>query len=105
MDLEELRQRKTAELQQRLSEQQSEQEAVQEFEMKKDSLLKKVMTPDAKSRLTRLKLANASFGEQVEKLILYLAQSGQITKVDDSTLKMILEKIRGKKRDITITRK
>lgn len=105
MTIEELRQKRAQELQQRLAQQQAEAEAQQQFEMQKDTLLKKVMTPEAKSRLTTLKLANPSLGEQVEKLIIYLAQSGQVQKIDDPTFKKILEKIRAKKKDITITRK
>ena len=105
MGIEELRQKRAAELQSQLAERQAEQEAQQAYDMQKDAVLKRILTPDAKSRLATLKLGNPSLGEQVEKLIIYLAQSGQAQRIDDATLKKILSKISGKKREITIQRK
>ena len=105
MGLEALRQKRAAELQNQLAEQQAEQEAQQAYELQKEAVLKRVLTPDAKSRLTTLRLANPSLAEQVERLVIYLVQAGQVQKVDDATLKKILSKISGKKRDITIKRK
>jgi len=105
MDMDELRQKRAAELQAQLVDRQAEQETQQAYEFQKDSMLKRAMTADAKSRLTTLKLANPTLGEQVEKLVIYLVQSGQVTQIDDPTLKKILAKISGKKRKITIKRK
>ncbi len=105
MDIEELRQRRAAELQRQLAQQQAEAEAQAQYEMQKESLLKKVMAPDAKSRLTRLKLANPALAGKVEQLLIYLAQSGKIQRIDDATFKEILLKIRGKRKETTIIRK
>ncbi len=104
-DIEALRQRKAAELQKQMEQQQVEQEARQTYELQKDSVLKQILTPEAKSRLTTLKLANPQLAEQVEKLVLYLAQSGQVQRMDDLTLKKILAKISGRKKEITVKRK
>jgi len=105
MDADELRQRRAREIQERFAQQQAEAEAEARHSLQKETLLKAVMTPDAKSRLTRLKLANPMLGEQVEQLIVYLAQSGKVRKIDDTTFKSILLKIKSKRKDITITRK
>ena len=105
MEADELRQRRMRELQERFAQQQAEAEEAARYNQQKDALLKKIMLPDAKSRLTRLKLANPTLGEQVEQLIIYLAQSGKVQKIDDATFKSILLKIKGKKKDITIRRK
>ncbi|MFC2174557.1 DNA-binding protein [archaeon] len=105
MDIEALRQKRAAELQAQLADRQVEQEAQQVHELQKDSVLKSILTPEAKSRLTTLKLGNPTLGEQVEKLVVYLAQSGQVSKIDDTTLKQVLQKISGKKHKITIKRK
>jgi len=105
MDVDELRQRRAREIQERFAQQQADAEAEARYNLQKETLLKAVMTPDAKSRLTRLKLANPQLGEQVEQLIAYLAQSGKVQKIDDTTFKSILLKIKGKKKNITIRRK
>ena len=105
MDLEELRKRRAVELQQQMGEQQAEAEASRAYEMQIDQELKKILTPEAKSRLSTLKLANPTLAAQVEKLVIYVAQTQNIPKIDDVILKKILTKISGKKRDITIIRK
>lgn len=105
MTIDELRQKRAAQLQQQLVDQQAAQEQQQAVDLQIEGVLKKILTPEAKSRLSTLKLGNPSLAEQVEKLVLYLAQSGQVAKIDDATLKKILLKIRGKKRNITIQRK
>ena len=105
MDLEELRRRKTAELQKQIEGQQAEAVAARHYDMQKDAALKQILTPEAKSRLTTLKLANPQLADQVEKLVIYVAQTQNISKIDDASLKTILAKISGKKRDITIIRK
>jgi len=104
-DLEALRQRRIAELQRQAVDQQAEQEEQAAFEFKKDAVLKQFLTQEARSRLSTLKLGNPKLADQVEKLLLYLAQSGQVQRIDDLTLKKILAKISGRKREITIKRK
>lgn len=104
-DLEVLRQRKAAELQRQIEQRQAELEAQQQYELQKDAVLKQILTPDAKSRITTLKLGNPMLGEQVEKLLLYLAQTGQVQRIDDDTLRKILARINGRKHEITIKRK
>ncbi|MCD4740716.1 DNA-binding protein [archaeon] len=104
-ELEELRKRKLAQMQEGIARQQEAQEQENAMEVQKEVLLKQVLTPEAKSRLTNIKLANPEFATQIEYLLLRLYQTGQVKKIDDQQLKAILLKITKNKRDITITRK
>ena len=104
-ELEQIRQKKLMEMQERLSEQRQVDEQKQVLEKQKDLLLKKILTPEAKSRLTNLKLANPEFAEKLEYLLLRLYQSGQANKITDEQLKKILLKIKGTKKETKIIRK
>lgn len=106
-DLEEIRKRKMEQLQdQAESEEADKQQAAQEAMRK--SILRQVLTEDARERLGRLRVGYPDFARKVEDQLIYLAQSGQIgqgRKIDDETLKEILQKLRGDKRDINIERR
>jgi len=103
-DLEEIRKRKLAELQSQISQKQEEAQARAYYETQMDAALRKILTPDAKSRLAAVKLANPQLAAQAERLVLYAyQQTGQ--QLNDAQVRMILEKVRGTKRDITIVRK
>lgn len=69
-----------------------------------DFLIGKLLTPEAQARLSNLKMVDP---ELVQKLKIYLAQmysAGQIKQMDDAQLKGLLMKLKGAKKDITITR-
>ncbi len=104
-ELDEIRQRKIQQMQEDVAKQQQAQEETKTLEIQKDLIIKQILTPEAKSRLTNIKLANPQFASQIEYLLIRLYQSGQVTKIDDQQLKMLLAKISGKKKDITIIRK
>jgi programmed cell death protein 5 len=102
-DLDDIRKRKLAELQQSLQEQKVAEEQEIQIEAAKRKILMGVLTPEARNRLANIKLARPEFGAQIENLLIQLAQSGQLAqKIDDKQLKEILLKIQKKKRDITI---
>ena len=105
MSIEDIRQRKLQEMQQRAQQQGEEEELQQHVEMQKQGLLKKLLTPDAKARLTRIKLADPALAEQVESLVFYIYQTKGPIQIDDATLRELLVKISGKKKEIKITRK
>jgi programmed cell death protein 5 len=103
-ELEDIRRRKLADLQGQIAQKQEEAQARAYYETQKDAALRKILSPDAKSRLAAVKLANPQLAAQAEQLVLYAyQQTGQ--KLNDSQVRMILEKLRGTKRDITIVRK
>ncbi len=104
-DLEELKRRKLLELQQRLQEEQIKEEQRRQMSIQRRSILMEILTPDARSRLTNVKLARPEYAEQVENLLIQLAQSGQLKqKITDIQLKEILRKLSMKKKEINIRR-
>jgi programmed cell death protein 5 len=69
-------------------------------------LLRKVMTPEARDRLGRIRLAKPDLASIVEQQIIALAASGRLNRqVDDPTLVAILQRMSPEKREITITRR
>ena len=92
--LEDIRQRKMQELMEQ-----------QHIEAQKEKLLRSVFTPEAMARYTNLKLSNPSLAAELEQIVLYLYQAGQIKTVSDKQLKELLLKKRGMKRETKITRK
>jgi programmed cell death protein 5 len=105
-ELEEIRKRKLEELQ-RLGQQQSlaeEQEAA--MRAQRQAILRQILTPEARERLGRVKLAYPDIVEDVENQLVMLAQSGRVRGViDDNSLVQILGKLMPKKRDIKIERR
>jgi len=105
-ELEEIRRRKLAEIQQQ---QDYQEQAVRQTEMveaQRQHILRGILTPEARERLGNLKIAYPDIASQVEDRIIMLAQSGQLnTMIDDTILKEILSRVAPSKREITIQRK
>jgi programmed cell death protein 5 len=108
-ELEKLRKKRLQELQQEEDLQQSleDQELQQkQFEEQKKMILRTVLTPRAKERLSTIKLARPQIGEQIENQLIMLTQSGRLNqKIDDHQLKQLLQRLMPKKRDINIKRR
>jgi programmed cell death protein 5 len=105
-ELEEIRRRKLAEIQQQqdMSEQASRQAEV--VEAQRQHILRGILSPEARERLGRLKIAYPDVATQVEDRIIMLVQSGRLNSmIDDATLKEILTRVAPSKREITIQRK
>jgi len=101
-DLTELRQRKLAELQQQSAMQEQQAEAI---ENQINHLLVSLLTPEAKARLTNIKLVNYEKYVQLVQLLAYMAQSGQLqNKISDAELKALLQKMGKPKRETKIRR-
>ena len=109
MDIEEIKRRKLLELQKKLAEQQQQEEALLEAEMQKRALLRKILTPEARERLERIRLARPEFAEAIEVQLIQLAQLGRFPiPLKDEDFKALLERLSAltkKKRDIKIIRK
>ncbi|MDP6613331.1 MAG: DNA-binding protein, partial [Candidatus Hydrothermarchaeota archaeon] len=91
--------------QQKMHEENAKQEQQQQFELQKRSILKGVLTPEARGRLANVKLARRDYALQVENLLIQMAQTGQVKqKITDTQLKQILGKISKKKREFKIKR-
>jgi len=108
-ELEQLRKKRAQELQQKLeSEESEEQQQAQneQLEEQKKSILRSILTTDAKQRLSNIKLARPKIGDQIENQLIMLAQSGRLQqKITDAQLRELLRKIMPKKRDINIRRR
>jgi len=104
-ELEGLRRRRLLELQQRLAQEQQRIQAQQQVEMQKQALLRRILTPDARRRLTNLKMVRPEFAEQLELQLIQLAQQGKLNiPLNDEQLKEILARLQSGRREIKIRR-
>lgn len=107
-ELERLRQerlRQLIEQQKRSQEQESIQESMRAAEIEKQIklIISRILTPEARERLSNIKLVKPAFARQIEIFLIQLHQSGRLPQqVTDEQLKNILEKIKGQKREINI---
>lgn len=116
-DLDEIRQKRMAELQaqqaaaqqqaqQQQMAQMQQQEAQAQFEAQKKQILGQILTSEARNRLANLKLTKPELVNNIEIQLIQSAQAGSLRgKVTDEQLKVLLRQIAGQKREIKITRK
>jgi programmed cell death protein 5 len=104
-ELEELRRRKLLALQQKLAEEQRQEQEQQQLEVQKQALLRKILTPEARRRLTNLKMVRPEFTDQLELQLIQLAQQGKLPMpLTDEKLKQILVQLQSQKRETKIRR-
>ena len=104
-EIEEIQRRRMLELRRRLAEEQQRVQVQQQIEIQKQALLRRILTPDARRRLTNLKMVRQEFAEQLELQLIQLAQQGKINiPVTDEQLKEILVRIQSGRRDFKIRR-
>ncbi len=105
-ELEALRQKRMAEVQQQQNNQSAQEEKAKQFEMQKQAILRQILTPEARDRLANIKLANPEQANAVEMQLIQIAQSGRLQGViTDAMLREILQKIIPRKKEITIERR
>ncbi len=104
-ELESLRKRRLLELQQKILQEQQQAEAERQLEIQKQALLRRILTPEARQRLTNLKMIKPEFASQLELQLIQIAQQGRIDlPIDDERLKEILIRLQTDKREIKIRR-
>jgi len=104
-EIEELRRRKLLALQRRLAQEQQRIQMEQQIEVQKQAALRKILTPEARQRLTNLKMVKPDFAEQLELQLIQLAQQGKVNiPVTDEQLKEILMRLQSHRREIKIRR-
>jgi programmed cell death protein 5 len=104
-ELDELRRRRLLELRRRMAQEQEKTERNEQIEMQKQALLRRILTTDARSRLTNLKMVKPEFANQLELQLIQLAQQGRVEiPISDQQLKEILIKLQSQRRDIKIRR-
>ncbi len=105
-EVEALRKKRMLELQRRLAQEQQRAQMQQQIEMQKQALLRRILSPEARQRLTNLKMVKSEFAEQIELQLIQLAQAGRLKiPVTDEELKEILARLQSHRRDIKIRRK
>lgn len=93
-ELEEIKRRKLLELQRRLEEERRREILRQQREMQKQAILRRILTPKARERLSNVKLVRPELANLIEEQLIALAQSGRIRiPITDDVLKSILEEI------------
>ena len=105
-ELQELRRKKLAALQRQMTDEQKSVQAEQQMEQQKQTLLRSILTPEARQRLANLKMVRPDFTDQLELQLIQLAQQGKVpVPLGDEQLKKILVQLQGRKREPTITRR
>ena len=109
-ELEALRQKRMAELQnnqqQAVAQQQAAEQRRQQMEAQKQMILRQILTPDARDRLSNIRAANPEICNAVEMQLIQLAQSGRLQGVvNDDMLRQFLRQVSPQHREITIERR
>ncbi len=73
-------------------------------ETHKQSLMLKLLDPQARSRLTNIRMVKPDLAANVENYLLGLATQGRITQVSDEQLKQMLISMQQPKRDFKFSR-
>jgi programmed cell death protein 5 len=104
-ELDAIRRKKLSAYQHRASDEQRQTQQDKEVDAQKEALLKQILSPEARQRLTNLKMVKKDFTEQLELQIIQLAQMGKIPiPLSDAQLKQILIQLQSRKRETKITR-
>jgi programmed cell death protein 5 len=93
-------------MQQKVTDEQKQAQMEQQLEQQKQALLRKILTPEARQRLTNLNMVKPEFTEQLELQLIQLAQQGKLPiPLTDAQLKQILIQLQSQKREIKIRRR
>ncbi|MGQ9530177.1 MAG: DNA-binding protein [Candidatus Bathycorpusculaceae bacterium] len=83
----------------------AEEQRQAQIEQQKQALLRKILTPEARQRLTNLKMVRPEFTEQLELQLIQLAQQGKLPiPLTDAQLKEILIQLQSQRRETRIRR-
>ena len=101
MEIDDIKQRKIVELQEKLQRQQEEHDNLNQAE----AVIMQYFTTEAQERYSNIKVAHSETAMQVIAVVANAVQSGKLrSKIDDNALREILKQL-SPKRDIKITRK
>jgi programmed cell death protein 5 len=104
-ELDDIRRRRMLALQRRIAQEQQRVRVEQQVEQQKQTLLRQILTPEARTRINNLKMIKPEFAAQLELQLIQLAQAGRIeVPLTDEQLKELLTKLQSTKRDIKIRR-
>lgn len=102
-ELEAIRKKKLAQLQQQAAQEEMAEERQKEAEAQKEAILRQILTPEARSRLTNIRLVKPQLAEQIEMQLIQLAGSGRLrNRISDEQLKSLLKQLQGKERETKV---
>jgi len=109
-DIEDLREKKLQELQDRADGEQGQAEAEQarqeSAEAQKKAMLRQHLTDGARKRLNTVKMSKPEFGEQVEQQVLALARSGRVQgRIDEDQMKELLSELKPDSKSFNVKRR
>ena len=105
-ELDALREKRMKQLQRRLTQEQQQAQMQQQVQVQKQALLRRILSTEARQRLTNLKMVKPEFAEQLELQLIQLTQTGRLKiPVTDGQLKKILAQLQSQRRDIKIRRR
>jgi programmed cell death protein 5 len=88
-----------------MAEEQKNEQSQRQLETQKENLLRSILSPEARRRLTNLKMVKPEFTEQLELQLIQLAQQGKIPiPLADAQLRQILVQLQSRKHEPTIRR-
>jgi DNA-binding TFAR19-related protein len=94
IELEEIRRRKLEEYKRRIEEAYEEERRRKEFEIKKEEILRRILTPEARNRINTVKLVKPELINQLELQLVQLALAGRIKEpLTDEQIKELLRSI------------
>lgn len=103
-ELEAIRQKKIADLQNQAAQQQAQEQQTAEVDAQKDAILRQILSPEARARLTNIRMVKPQMAEQIELQLIQLAGSGRLKgRVSDDQLKGLLLQLQGKERERKVT--
>ncbi len=102
-DIEEIRRKKLEEMKR----QEEEEQVRMQQEIQKQVVLKQILDIKARERLTRIKMANPQYAEQIEAVLFQLLQAGKIkSKLTEEAFKQLIRQVFGsQKKDFHIERR
>jgi programmed cell death protein 5 len=104
-ELEALRRRRMAELQRSAYDEQRRSQAQQQVDRQKQSIIRQILTPEARQRLANIRMVKPEVAEELEMQLIQLAQSGRLqTQITDEQLKKTLVQLQSQKKEIKIRR-
>ncbi len=105
-ELEAIRKKKIEELQLQSQQQAAMEEQQKMIEAQRQAIMRKILTPQARERLGRLRIARPEIVQSIEDQLIALARSGRVVgQIDDADLRKLLSRLMPKKREIKIERR
>jgi programmed cell death protein 5 len=104
-ELELIRRKRMSELQRAIAEEQQKADVQQEIEVQKQLMLRKILSPEARQRLTNIRMVKPEFAAQLELQLIQLAQTGRLRiPIGDAQLKEALAHLQSQRKEIRIRR-